>query len=114
MRTQFLVMSLDPNVFVCDFRYAIRPQIPHCDMSVHVNSNTTRCKERGLLMIWNQTPEPQSTQLRVSLYYTGLTDVALVSAEGATPVQYTLARDYTIELQVEMDPMSLTWYTITE
>ena len=50
--------------------------------------------------------------LRRPLYYTGLENAALVSFEGGSPASYTLARDYTIGLNVSLPPMSLTWVLI--
>ena len=97
-----------------DIIHIRRPDLHGIDAMLHINANVTRCKERGLLMVWNQTPQTRTTQLRVSLYYTGLTESASVSAEGAAAVKYTLARDYTIEMEVSMNPMSLTWFVITE
>ena len=65
-----------------------------------------------MLMIWNQTPEPQATALKVDLYYTGLESTASVSMEGGKAEQHTLARDYSITLNVSLAPMSLTWVLI--
>ena len=78
-------------------------------------------------MVWNQTPERQSTTLKVPLYYTGLTTTAFVQREDGDAVnnsinasttstttsnEYKLARDYSITIPIEMEPMSITWFVI--
>jgi hypothetical protein len=79
-----------------------------CDQ---LNDCTTQ-DERGLLMVWNQTPQQQTAALVVPLYYTGLTDSAKVSVEEGAHVTHTLARDHSITLNVSLAPMSLTWVLI--
>ena len=80
-------------------------------------------------MVWNQTPERQTTTLKVPLYYTGLTTTAFVQREDGdaannsinaststtsttTSNEYKLARDYSITIPIEMEPMSITWFVI--
>jgi hypothetical protein len=97
-----------------DIVHVRRPDLSGIDAMLHVNPNATQCDERGLLMIWNQTPEPQVTTLSVPLYYTGLTTTARVSVEGSDPpTEYQLARDYSILLNVSMPAMSVTWMVVT-
>jgi hypothetical protein len=79
---------------------------------LHVNANATRTDERGMLLVWNQTPDPETTTLKVPLYYTGLTESVSVSVEGAKPGKHTLARDFSIELSISLAPMSFTWVLI--
>eukprot|EP01052_Picozoa_sp_SAG31_P005809 SAG31_NODE_260_length_18915_cov_3.432823_12_plen_239_part_00 len=97
-----------------DIIHVKRPDLAGLDAMLHVNANKTRCDERGLLVIWNQTPEPQATALSVPLYYTGLTDTAIVSIEGKAPTKHMLDRDYRIVLNISMAPMSVQWVVITE
>ena len=104
-----------------------RPDMLSIDAMLHVNADSTASSAtsstvvlnesvvRGMLLVWNQTPNPQTTTLTVPLYYTGLTATALVSQEGAqAPTIHTLARDYSITLDIAMTPMSVTWFLITE
>ena len=95
-----------------DIIHVRRPDLAGIDAMLHANANTTRTSERGLLMVWNQTPEQQTTALVVPLYYTGLSAVAKVSVAGGAPVTHTIARDYSITLNVSLAPMSLTWALI--
>ena len=80
-----------------DIVHIKRPDLAGLDAMLHVNPNRTKATERGLLMIWNQTPHPQlNQQLVVPLFYTGLSSIATVSVEGVASQQYELARDFSI------------------
>jgi hypothetical protein len=46
------------------------------------------------------------------LYYTGLTDRALVTHENGTTEHLTLARDYSAEVAVQIPAQSRTWLVI--
>eukprot|EP00035_Acanthoeca_spectabilis_P039477 m.62578 g.62578 ORF g.62578 m.62578 type:complete len:884 (+) comp9617_c0_seq3:22-2673(+) len=101
------------QILNCDIIHVRRPDMNGIDAMLHVNSNSTRAAERGMLMVWNQTPNNQNTTLKLPLYYTGLDSTANVSFEGGKIAQYGVARDYSIEVNVSMKPMSVTWAIIT-
>jgi hypothetical protein len=63
-------------------------------------------------MVFNPTADPIETTLPLPLYYTGLTDVALVSEQEKMPTNYTLARDYHIDLPIVLPPLGITWFLI--
>lgn len=63
------------------------------------------------LYTFGQTHDRSFVQL--PLYYTGLDSTANVSFEGGKIAQYGVARDYSIEVNVSMKPMSVTWAIIT-
>jgi hypothetical protein len=48
----------------------------------------------------------------VNLYYTGLTDTAQVRCEGGATSAMKLARDYTIDLPVQVPAQGMTWFVI--
>jgi len=62
------------------------------------------------MMVFNPTQWHIADILSVPLYYTGLTDTALVSREGAASVPYTLDRQYNIYLPVNLGPLNITWF----
>jgi hypothetical protein len=68
--------------------------------------------EKGLLVVYNPLEHEVQRTLRVGLYYTGLTEVAQVSREGAAPVAYSLDRDDEIELPVSVPAGGMSWYVI--
>ncbi len=66
----------------------------------------------GLAMVFNPTADQIDTILALPLYYTGLTDVAQVSEQENSWNNYTLARDYHIDLPVSLKPLGITWFLI--
>lgn len=82
------------------------------DAILHVEPDVNKCKERAMLVIFNQNPDVSvNTSIRVPLYYSGLTDTTTVSHEGNTPMSMTLSRDWSVDLQITMGPTSVTWFT---
>lgn len=79
------------------------------DGILHVNPNL---KIKGLLMLYNPLKEKITRKIRVPLYYTGLTESALVQEKEGTPKAYKLNRDYSIELTVNLEPTTYTWLVI--
>lgn len=102
------------KILNADIIHLRRPDLSSLDAMLHVNSNTTKTVDRGMLMVWNQTPEPKREMLKVPLYLTGLETEAAVSVEGGAVVKYKLARDYSIDLNMSLPPMSLTWVLIKQ
>jgi hypothetical protein len=76
---------------------------------MHVNP---LLKEKGFLLVYNPLKEKITRTINVPLYYTGLSSVAIVSEKGKAKKQYTLDRNYTIELNFAIDPESYTWFVI--
>jgi hypothetical protein len=63
-------------------------------------------------MVFNPTSDSIDTMLSVPLYYTGLTDIAQVSEQENPWINYTLARDYHIDLPISLPPLGITWFLI--
>lgn len=76
---------------------------------MHVNPFISN---KGLAMVFNPTLDRVARNLTVPLYYTGLTNLAKVSQMGAAFKTYTLDRDYTIEVSVDLGPRNITWFLI--
>ena len=79
------------------------------DCVLHVNPYITN---RGLAMVFNPTSHAITKNISLPLYYTGISNKALVMQEGSAGTTYDLARDYTISLPIKMEPMTITWYLI--
>jgi hypothetical protein len=79
------------------------------DCILHVNP---RLKSKGLAMVYNPLDQTVVRQLRLPLYYTGLTDAATVREQNGPPRRYTLDRHDQIELPIQIKPRSSTWFTI--
>jgi hypothetical protein len=68
--------------------------------------------EKGLLVVYNPLDTAIKRTLPLRLYYTGLTEKALVTHEGKEENAYTLDRDYRINLPVQIPAKKMTWFTI--
>lgn len=81
------------------------------DCILHINP---ALQDRGLAMVFNPTSQTISRNVSLPLYYTGISEKAVVMKEGVTPgTTYTLDRDYKIEIQsVMMEPRTITWFLI--
>jgi hypothetical protein len=75
---------------------------------LHVSSTL---KNEGLVMLFNPTNEPIKTEIKLPLYYTGLTKASVREKEGVAK-SYTLERGYNIKLPVELKPQSYSWWVV--
>ena len=79
------------------------------DGIMHVNP---QLKTKGLIMLYNPLKERIARTIKIPLYYTGLTNTAQISEKSNAPKIYRLNRDYTIDLDVTIEPESFKWFTI--
>jgi hypothetical protein len=61
-------------------------------------------------MVFNPTLDHIDTILSVSLYYTGLTDIAQVSEQENAWQNYTIARNYHIDIPISLPALGITWF----
>ena len=73
---------------------------------LHVNPFSTTT-EVGFAMIFNPTDTALNSVISVNLYYTGLDMEAMMSVDGGEAQKIQLARDYTIEVTLDMPPKSI-------
>lgn len=78
------------------------------DCLLHVNP---RVKTRGLAVIYNPGIAVRHT-VRLPLYYTGLTEKATVRVGSAAPKEYTLDRQWNIDVELDLEPHSATFVFI--
>ena len=78
------------------------------DGLLHVNPALPEC---GLAMIYNPLEEPIERRIRLPLYYTGLTDRAVIRQEDGTVETVTLGRDYAAEVTVKVPARGRIWLT---
>lgn len=79
------------------------------DYLLHVNPGL---EEKGLLFVHNPLDEEVRKTLRVPLYYTGLTETALVSEQGGESVEMRLDRHYTLQIPVVVPARGYRWFVI--
>jgi hypothetical protein len=92
-----------------DLIHLRRPDARDWDGWLHVNPALA---ERGLAVIYNPLLQPITRRVRLPLYYTGLTDRALVTHEDGTTEHVMLARDYSAEVGVQIPAHGRTWMVI--
>lgn len=79
------------------------------DWMLHVNPKLTH---KGMLVVFNPLKTPVQRNLQVNLYYTGLTENAMIRRQEGKSTVYRLARDYSVNLDIQMAPEEFTWYVI--
>jgi len=80
------------------------------DWMLHVNP---KLKEKAMLVVYNPTDHAITKTIRLPLYYTGLTETAVIrKGEGPSRI-YTLDRHYSVKLKVTVPAKGFSWYVIT-
>jgi len=79
------------------------------DFMMHANPGL---KEKGFLLVFNPTDSIIRKKITISLYYTGLTQTAMVREQENLPKKFKLNREYEIEMEVEVQPNWYNWYVI--
>ncbi len=97
------------DILDSDIIHVRRPDGRDIDCILHVNP---QLKHKGLAMIYNPLNREVKRQLKLPLYYTGLTDTANISEQGGTSRTYQLDRRYNIDIPVNIAPGSVTWFVI--
>jgi hypothetical protein len=97
------------DILNSDIIHLRRPDGRDWDGILHVS---TALKTKGFLLLFNPTKEKIERKIRVPLYYTGLTAVAMVSERGGQQKQYSIDRNYEMTLPCTLDAESYTWFVI--
>lgn len=79
------------------------------DGVLHVRPGGKPC---GLAVLFNPLPEPIVRELRLPLYYTGLTRTAKLRVGGGRARALSLDRDYTVTIKLTLPAQSMEWLTI--
>ena len=95
-----------------DIVHLRRPDGQSIDAFMHANAALPQHK--GLLALFNPASYPINQTLTVPLYYTGISTTAAFLLEGANRTEYTLARDFSVRLDVAMPAQSATFYVIED
>lgn len=92
-----------------DIIHLRRPDGRDWDGILHVNP---RLKQKGFLSVYNPLEVDIEREIRVPLYYTGLTDKAVVKEQDGKAMKYTLNRDYSITMTVKIPAKGYNWYVV--
>ncbi|MES2645871.1 MAG: alpha-galactosidase [Bacteroidota bacterium] len=86
-----------------------RPDGRDWDGILHVSPGL---KTKGLMMLYNPLKEKITRTIRVPLYYTGLTQKAIVREKEGVIFEKTLDRNHEIELTFSIEAGKYTWFVI--
>jgi hypothetical protein len=76
---------------------------------MHVNP---QLKAKALVLLYNPLKEKIKRTITLPLYYTGLEKQATIKVNGINPQQYSLNRDYSINIKISIEPESFVWLTV--
>ncbi len=79
------------------------------DAMIHVNS---QCPQKALAMVYNPTDAAIDTRLTLPLYYTGLTDKAMIRQQEGSATEYRLDREYNVTVPVNVPAKGITWFVV--
>ena len=92
-----------------DIIHVRRPDGRDIDCILHVNP---QLKAKGLAMIYNPLDQPVQREVKLPLYYTGLTATARIREQEGRPKRYQLDRHYDVTVPVTISARSHTWLLI--
>lgn len=79
------------------------------DGILHVNPGG---KEKGMLLVYNPLPVAITRKIKVPLYYTGLSSSAQIAEKGKLAKVVPLARDYSVEITINLPAGGYSWWVI--
>jgi len=77
------------------------------DGIMHVNP---QLKSKALIMLYNPSKEKITRTINVPLYYSGLTNTAMIREQEGAAKSYTVNRNYEVALTFTIEPESYTWF----
>lgn len=98
------------DIITSDIIHVRRADGQGIDGWLHANSLLPDAK--GWAIFFNPSTAPLSQTINLPLYYTGIQQTALVSMQDGPDVSYTLARDYSVALNVTIPAQGVAWYVI--
>jgi hypothetical protein len=69
-------------------------------------------KQKGLLMLYNPTKQKITRTIRLPLYYTGLTNTAMIKEKDRIGKSYQLNRNAEALFTFSIEPQSYNWYVV--
>ena len=97
------------DIITSDIIHVRRPNGNTLDAFMHVNPALAN---RGFAAVFNPTLSALNETMSFNLYYTGITTTAVISMEGANPVRYALARDFSVLVDLAVPAQGVTWFVI--
>ncbi|WP_439182145.1 NPCBM/NEW2 domain-containing protein [Carboxylicivirga taeanensis] len=92
-----------------DLVHLRRPSGKDWDGFMHVNP---QLKEKALAMFFNPSDEDMEREITLPLYYTGLTQKAMIREKEGKAKAYKLNREYEVKLKIHIPANSYNWIVI--
>ena len=92
-----------------DIIHIRRPDGQDIDAILHANPANN---EKGLLMVYNPLSHQVKKDLKVNVYYTGLSKHALISENDKRERRYSVDRNYNVTIPVNVDANGVSWYIL--
>jgi len=97
------------SILDSDIVHLRRPDGRDWDGIMHVNS---KLKQKAFVSVYNPLNKPVRKEIKLPLYYTGLTEKAFVKEKDKQGSTYILERDYSISITIEIPAKGYNWYII--
>jgi len=97
------------DILDSDIIHVRRPDGRDIDCILHVNPHL---KRKGLAMVYNPLDREVKKQLKLPLYYTGLTKTVRIREQYGKSKKYRLDREYNVEIPVSIVPRGVTWFVV--
>ena len=92
-----------------DIIHVRRPDGRDVDCILHVNP---QLRQKALAMVYNPLDCNVSKELKLPLYYTGLTKTARIREQNGKAKKFKLDRQYNVKVPVSIAPKSSTWFVV--
>jgi hypothetical protein len=92
-----------------DIIHIRRPDGKDIDAILHADPANN---EKGLLMVYNPLSHQVKKDLKVNVYYTGLSKHALISENDKRERRYSVDRNYNVTIPVNVDANGVSWYIL--
>ena len=79
------------------------------DGFIHVDP---QLKQKGFVMLYNPTKNKITRSIKLPLYYTGLSQTAILKDKSGLSAKYKLDRNYAINLTFTIEPENYTWFVV--
>ena len=63
-------------------------------------------------MVYNPLDRAVKKELKLPLYYTGLTKTARIRRQQGKSRNYTLDREYNVKIPIDIAPKGITWFLV--
>ena len=97
------------DILDSDIIHVRRPDGRDIDCILHVNP---QLKHKGLAMVYNPLDRTVKKQLKLPLYYAGLTGTANIRERRGKSRKYELDREYNVDIPIDIAPRSVTWFVV--